>query len=220
MKVLREDVAFRVVAVVLCIFGVCGEAPSTDAKLPIWLPTTVEGWATVTLAFSTLGLMYATSVLARKTGVLSKFTEEQRREIAEQRAFVESQRIKILTDRLFDFDKLHMAYPNIQLKLERLRDEGSSFLSCPRDAEFVQLKAFIYMRLNFFDEIVSTYEDRPEGERVEIDDWRGYIVNKLRHPAYKEVWAAESQFFGQQLRDFVEKNKSAIEANNGEPWQF
>lgn len=127
MKVLREDVAFRVVAVVLCIFGVCGEAPSNDAKLPIWLPTTVESWATVTLAFSTLGLMYATYVLARKTGVLSKFTEEQRREIADQRAFAESQRIKILTDRLFDFAKLHMAYPNIQLKLERLGTKDRVF---------------------------------------------------------------------------------------------
>ena len=171
-------------------------------------------WATIVIGAGTL-------MLALATCGLTLFAAKQARDTREQLAYVNSQRIKSLADQLFEFDKLHIAYPKLQLELEKLNDAGGGLFKLPKDELFVQLKAFIYMHLNFFDEIISTYQDRPgESAAIEFEDWQGYIIGVMQHPVYKEVFEAESANFGKQLQAFVEKNKDKIEAGNGQPWVF
>jgi hypothetical protein len=171
-------------------------------------------WATIAIGAGTL-------LLAAATCGLWVFAAKQARDMREQLAYVNAQRIKSLADQLFEFDKLHIAYPRLQLELEKLNEAGGGLLKRPKDEVFVQLKAFIYMHLNFFDEIISTYQDRPgESAAIEFEDWQGYIIGVMQHPVYKEVFEAESANFGKQLQEFVEKNKDKIKASTGQPWVF
>ena len=128
-----------------------------------------------------------------------------------------AERAKNLGDQLFEFDKVLIANPELQLKLEALRTSGNSFLASKQDEDFVKLKSFIYMHLNFFDEIVSTYQGQSV-DTVEYQDWCTYIVRKLHHPAFREVLDVEREIFGKQLRNFFEERRSEIYTSNGKPW--
>lgn len=196
--------------------AVAQRAASTEAENPRARqsdPSALD-WPTIVIGVGTL-------VLAASTCGLWVFAAQQARDMRKQLAYVNSQRIKSLADQLFEFDKLHIAYPKLQLELEKLNEAGGGLLTRTKDELFVQLKAFIYMHLNFFDEIISTYQDRPgESAAIEFEDWQGYIIGVMQRPVYKEVFTAESANFGKQLQGFVEKNKDKIEAGTGQPWVF
>jgi hypothetical protein len=129
------------------------------------------------------------------------------------------QRSKDLGDQLFEFDKLLIAHPELQIELEALRTSGQKFRDSVKDQNFVRLKSFIYMHLNFFDEIISTYGERSV-PNVEIADWHTYIIEKMAHPAYRDVMHSEGEIFGKHLRQFMTKHEEAIKKNgDGEPWK-
>src|SRR6202011_1583095 len=114
---------------------------------------------------------------------------------------------------LFEFDKLLIMHPELQLQIENLRNGPAPLANAPKDEKFVMVKAFLYMHLNFFDEIISTYKKRAkDGGTVEYEDWANYIIEKLKHPAYKEIMHAEPEIFGAELRAFVADNKTKIDS--------
>ena len=208
-----------------------GGAASADFALDD--ATIILALATIILAIATIGMW----VSARKQGEdfaksleisgrmadAAKAQLEQAKEqlhiAAGQLDSANAERTKNLGDQLFEFDKILIAFPELQLELEALRTSGSSFLSGKHDATFVKVKSFIYMHLNFFDEIVSTYQGQPN-TAVEYQDWCVYIVEKLRHPAYKEIMTTEGEIFGDRLRQFVKHNHSEIYKNDGTPWRW
>jgi len=173
-------------------------------------------------------LVLFTAILAAGTLALWVVSIFQTKDVKEslklaigQLEFANAQRAKNLTDQLFEFDKLLIAHPELQIQIEKLRSSEKPLQAAAKDADFVKVKAFLYMHLNFFDEIISTYKKRPkESATVEYDDWAAYIVEKLKHPAYKEIMLSEPAIFGEQLRTFVADNKEKIDSTTGVPWVF
>jgi len=186
--------------------------------------TLALAWVTWLLAAATEGLVISaqkqdenSSSMAAAATAQSEAAKAQSDIAKGQLDSANAERAKNLGDQLFEFDKLLVQYPELQLKLEALRTSGNSFLASKQDADFVKLKSFIYMHLNFFDEIVSTYQGQSV-DTVEYQDWCTYIVRKLHHPAFREVLDMEGEIFGKQLRNFFQENRSIIYATNGKPW--
>ena len=131
-----------------------------------------------------------------------------------QRGFSDTQRVQKLTERLYDFDKLLVQNPAPQEQLEKLRHVKLPYFYAPdraHDADYVRLKSYVYMHLNFFDEIVLTIYDKGRIETVtEFDDWKTYIIARMRHPLFQEVFDRERSIWGDRFRKFVELYRDEI----------
>ena len=211
--------------VVLAALGVLTE-PINISDFALTAATLVLAWVTWFLAAATEGLEKSAQKqdehsqrMAAAAKAQSEAAEAQRDIAKGQLDSANAERTKNLGDQLFQFDKILIANPELQVALEDLRTNGTSFLASKKDANFVKLKSFIYMHLNFFDEIVSTYQDQKIAT-VEYEDWCSYMIEKLHHPAFREVLDMERDIFGKKLRKFFEDERLKIDANNGIPWQW
>jgi hypothetical protein len=188
---------------------------------------------TAVLAFATWRLWAATKQLAESTKGLQVSAVEQGKDMKESLGLTRdslefaageldsanAQRAKYLGDQLFEFDKLLISFPSLQIDLENLRNGGTKLRDMENKESFVKLKSFIYMHLNFFDEIVSTYQGSSVSS-IEYQDWCSYIVEKMKHPAYKDVMETEGDIFGDRLRQFVKHHHSNIYGSNGTAWKW
>lgn len=175
------------------------------------------------LTFFTALLAISTVLLAISTFLLWRVSRKQLDDVRRSLAIANAERTMNFTGQLFEFDKLLIANPELQIKIEELRTGSEAFLggAHAQTSLLVQVKAFIYMHLNFFDEIISTYQERPDdGANVEYKEWCDYIIEKMRHPAYKEILSREKNIFGTKLLQFVKDNKKEIDESNGRPWEF
>jgi hypothetical protein len=187
----------------------------------------------VLLVFATAALVWVTWILAKSTKGLQKSAEIQGKDMQKsldltrdsmkfasgQLESANAQRAKNLGDQLFEFDKLLISHPALQVEIEKLRAAGAGLGKAVKDDDFVKLKSFIYMHLNFFDEIISTYEGTSV-TTVEYQDWCTYIIEKMKHPAYKDVMDTERHIFGAKLRQFFEDHKKEIYNDNGKAWEW
>src|ERR1700724_2770230 len=129
-----------------------------------------------------------------------------------QRHFSDTQRLQKLYERLYDFDKLVIQYPELQARLlNSLKASGPSILGKELSCEDIKLKAFVYMHLNFFDEISLTiYTKRRLRNVAEFDDWKDYIVKIMCHPLFKQIYYEHPDIWGASLRNFVRENSNAL----------
>ncbi len=121
--------------------------------------------------------------------------------------------INYLTDRLYELDKLLIQFPCIQKFLyERCSYSAPFFVAgTTHDELYFQVKGAIYYQLNYFDEIFTVVKgDSHLEEAFELEDWENYIVKKMRHPLFKEVFNRESSIWGTKFRAFVERNAAKI----------
>jgi hypothetical protein len=129
-----------------------------------------------------------------------------------QRHFSDTQRLQKLYERLYDFDKLVIQYPELQDRLlKNLTASGPSILGKVLSLDDIKLKAFVYMHLNFFDEISLTIYTRRRLRNVaEFDDWKDYIIKKMRHPLFKQIYDEYPDIWGASFRNFVQDNSNAL----------
>jgi hypothetical protein len=174
--------------------------------------------ATVALVGVTWALAISTKGLQKSAEIQSDDMRKSLKFASEQLESANAQRAKNLGDQLFEFDKLLIAYPSLQIELEKLRDNPAKFHAMEKEG-FVKLKSFVYMHLNFFDEIISTYHGSTVAN-VEYKDWCTYIIEKMKHPIYKGIMHDEGKIFGNQLRKFIKENHEEIYGDNGAEWQW
>ena len=211
---------------ILAALGILAE-PIKISDFALTAATLVLAWVTWFLAAATEGLEKSAQKQdehsARSMEISGRMADAAKAQSEAAKAQLDiakgqldsanAERAKNLGDQLFEFDKILIANPELQIALEELRTSGKSFLAIKQDADSIKLKSFIYMHLNFFDEIVSTFDMIDESE-----DWSTYIIEKLQHPAFKEVMKAEGKIFGRRIGKFFEDNQTKIDSSSGTPW--
>jgi hypothetical protein len=80
----------------------------------------------------------------------------------------------------------------------------------PRDTRYCQLKAFVYMQLNFFEEIYTTTSNS-EGVAKQFvrENWQLFIFQYMRHSLLREVFYNEKDraYTGEFVR-FLSKHEA------------
>jgi len=115
------------------------------------------------------------------------------------------QRVCALTDRLYAADEFIIQNPGVQkLLYEQAARTAPYFVKdTPHDDDYFRVKSFIYFNINLFDEIFCTIAgDRTLETVFEFDAWKEYIVSKMRHPLFRELYDRESSIWGEKFRAF------------------
>ena len=123
------------------------------------------------------------------------------------------ERTNKLTDRIYELDKLTIQYPDVQKVLYETTHNIPPYFTAqtPHTPDYFRLKSFIYYQLNYYDEIFTIItDDKHLGEQFEFDDWKTYIIKKMRHPLFKELFEKESSIFGERFRDFIHQNEQKL----------
>jgi hypothetical protein len=113
-----------------------------------------------------------------------------------------------ITQRLYDFDHLIIAHPELQRFLYEQHERTTAYFSedTYHDEFYFQLKSLIYAHFNFFDEILClTSDDKILSDASEIGDWKEFIKRKMKHPLFRELFLKEKEIFGRKFRDFCEE---------------
>jgi hypothetical protein len=129
-----------------------------------------------------------------------------------KRSYIQ-ERINKLTDRLYEIDKMVLGSPALQKFIYDHNNAKPGFFSSdtPHDELYFQVKTFIYYQLNCMDEMFCTVEGNKALEKAfEFNDWKEYIIRKLRHPLLKELFTRERSSWGKKFQDFFDKNLSRI----------
>ena len=124
------------------------------------------------------------------------------------------ERVHRINDRLYEFDRATIDYPEVQcfLYLEAKRKDPYFDPAVVHNEMYFRVKAFIYARLNHWDEIFTVVEGNKRlEEKVAFDSWKTYIIEKMRHPRYKELFRLESRIWGKKFQDFIAENKQEID---------
>lgn len=123
-----------------------------------------------------------------------------------------------LWDRMYEADKLAMAYPGVlRLYMEQVDRKTPYFYASESDVQrtddYYQLKTFIYFHLSMFEEMFQTTRRSSwVAKQFESEGWDQYIFEKLRHPLMKEVFDRESQLlYSGKFREFIEANRVEID---------
>lgn len=122
--------------------------------------------------------------------------------------FSNLERANKMTDRLIEIDKMLFDYPEIQITLERESGRTTAnYFACARhDEDFVKLKAFLYANLNVFDEIISiAFRGLGIKSVIEFAAWKNYIILRMRHPLFRELYDTEKESWGLRFKRFREE---------------
>lgn len=123
------------------------------------------------------------------------------------------ERVHRLTDRLYEFDRILIEYPEIQKFMyeQSLQTHAHFVRGTEHTEQFFRIKTFVYLQLNLWDEIFTVVAGNKRLEKVfEFEDWKTYIVKKMRHPLIREVFDRESSIWGMKIRQFVETQRTEI----------
>ena len=122
-----------------------------------------------------------------------------------------------LWDRVYELDKLVLAYPKVFGKyMAQVKRQDPYFYApvavVPRDDEYYQLKALVYFHLNVFEEIfLTTSRSVWTARQFERAGWEQYIIRKLRHPLMREVLKKEGDLiYAGAFLAFVNKHGDEI----------
>jgi hypothetical protein len=160
-------------------------------------PTPSRRWQVSLAILLTIGGLIVTLAIALKDLLLSNLDRANK-----------------MTDRLIEIDKILLDHPELQMTLEREsgRKTADYFASAKHEQDFVRLKAFLYANLNVFDEIISIAFRGPGIKRViEFDAWQHYIIRRLRHPLFRELYDSEQENWGPKFARFRQKHWQEIE---------
>jgi hypothetical protein len=145
--------------------------------------------------------------------VSMKSLNTNRRFFDDQRKYFTDQRIDLLTERLYSYERVQIDHPELQKTLYDNRYLDTSFFSenTEHNDNYFRIKSYIYNHLNFFDELFTIVEgDKKFEEAFEFEDWKTYIIGKMAHPMFRELFAKENRIFGAKFRNFMEVNKEKI----------
>lgn len=133
-----------------------------------------------------------------------------------------------LTARLMDCDKLVIENPEIQMYFSKHANKRCSHFrnsAVLKSAQFFKAKAFAYMQLNMFDEILSRSSKASKKlplfkppTILELSDWEMYIKVKLRHPLFQSILKNEDYLFGTALWHFWRRHESEITSLPSDPF--
>lgn len=118
-----------------------------------------------------------------------------------------------LTDRIYELNKLIIENPSItKFMYEKSFHIGQYFVATsPHDDLYFQAKAWIYFHIDYFDEVFSIVSgDAKLKQAIEFEDWKSWIIKKMRHPLYKEIYERESSMWGNKFRDFIHENHDKL----------
>ena len=123
-----------------------------------------------------------------------------------------------LWDRMYEVDKLCMAYPQVLADFMQEVSRSTPYFyadpkEVPRTKEFYQLKTFVYFHLSVFEEIYQTTRRSTWiAKQFESEGWDEYIFVKMRHPLMKEVFNREAtQLYSGKFREFIEQNRARFQ---------
>lgn len=120
-----------------------------------------------------------------------------------------------LWDRQNELDKLMLGNPAVAKAFMSMANRpepyfGSPVAQVPRDDLYCQLKAFVYMQLNFFEEIfLTTSASTSVARQFEREQWNEFIFQYMRHSLLREVFQAEKNkaYTGEFVR-FLDRHVS------------
>ncbi len=161
------------------------------------------------MAFSAVTLSAIISVLALCFALWSWFMTRRSRRRIDYRLQVQK-----LYDRLHDLDKLIFEHPEAQLLIanEAKRKEPYFTDEKVRDREFFHVRAAIYLWVNLFDEAINTLRSDRKLERVyDLQWWESYVLDRMKHPMFKEVFKAQPHHWSNQFGRFLKANKAYLE---------
>ena len=130
-----------------------------------------------------------------------------------QRRYYDTVQAQKLMDRMYDLDRLHIQTPDLQVCLYELAGRTDPYftLDTPHDAMYVRVKTLVYLYLNFFDDIVSNMlTSKSVQERFEFEDWKKFIIERMGHPLFRELYQKEASIYGKAFRQFCDENWKAI----------
>lgn len=123
------------------------------------------------------------------------------------------ERVHKLTDRLYEIDRVLLELPELQCFLYQQAQCRQPFFTqeVEHDDMYFRVKTFVYLHLNFYDELISIVEgNKPLEKAIEFKDWKEYIIRKMRHPLFRELFDRESPIWGKKFRAFIEANRPRI----------
>jgi hypothetical protein len=123
------------------------------------------------------------------------------------------ERIHTLSDRLYEIDRVVLEYPQLQRLLYLQSDRRDPYFvqETEHDNTYFQLKSFVYTQINLCDEIFCVVDGNKRLEKAfEFQEWKEYIIRKLRHPFFREVIAREGSIWGEKFRYFLEINRARL----------
>ncbi len=130
------------------------------------------------------------------------------------RAFTLLDHVHRLTDRLYEMNLLVIESPELQQFLYRQASRVEPYFvpATVHDRMYFRVKTFIYLHINFYEEIIlSVVDNEALAEKFGFENWRDYIVLKMRHPLFHELYFEESKSWDDKFMEFVEKNITEID---------
>ena len=117
-----------------------------------------------------------------------------RRETSRQAVLIPSAK---LWDRQNELDRLVFSSPEVAQAFMEMAKRKTPYFTAPpdkvpRDSRYCQLKAYVYLQLNFFEEIYTTTSNsKGVAKQFVREDWQVFIFRYMRHPLLREVFYAE-----------------------------
>ena len=154
------------------------------------------------------GTLVATALFALLALLLSGYT------FWASRRHLSAERVHRLTERLMAMDRTVIDAPGLQKTLydRALVSEPYFTKERPHDEKYFQLKSFVYMHINFYDEVISLIAKDPSIRRaVEVDEWKKFILFKMRHPMFREIYRSE-ELWGKEFKIFCAQSATVAGA--------
>lgn len=124
-----------------------------------------------------------------------------------------------LWDRQNDLDRLALLNPKMAMQFMAMANRTEPYFRAPltdvaRDEIYCQLKAFVYLQLNFFEEIyLTTSASSSVARQFEREQWNQFIFCYMRHALLREVFGMEkdSAYTGEFVNFLTENRNSWAE---------
>lgn len=124
------------------------------------------------------------------------------------------ERVHRLTDRLYEIDLITINSPELQVFLYQQcrRTEKYFVAQTDHDETYFRVKTFIYTQINLWDEIYCVVKGNKRLEETfEFEDWEDYILERMRHPLFRELIDRESSIWGKKFRAFIKANRTRLD---------
>lgn len=149
------------------------------------------------------------SILSACVALFSFFVSFYSRRERKEADLINAQ--KFVSDRLYELDKLSIAYPKIikTLAEENRRKNDNYFEVYHQPDEFYhQLKSYIYLHINYYDEVVNLFERESMIKNyLEYESWRLYIMYLMENPLVREIYNKEYKIWGSNFNNFIIENR-------------
>jgi hypothetical protein len=124
------------------------------------------------------------------------------------------ERVHRIHERLYELDKVLIEHPEIQKVLFNYADHSGTYFTAQtiHDDDYFRVKAYIYMQLNHFDEITDIVMGHTALEKaMEFEDWANYILKRMQHPLFRELYYQDTKIFGDKLEKFLKSRDKGIQ---------